>query len=657
MSRKRRLKKSNKNILISIISLSFLLCLSIGYSALRENLNMSFGVGFSPHPKLMVSSSTDESAFRSSTYKLKIKSITIEDEINVPDDVVGSWDISEAQNDGVIAYVLTNEEDSSYYDLYIQGDETIRANEDMSYWFANLTVLEEIRGTEFLETSKVTTMEHMFYGSGFRSTIFDLDLSSWDTSNVIDMSHMFTMSGVTAQSYSLDLSGWDTSNVTNMDSMFMAACGTSTTVNLDLSGFDTSNVTNMHSMFDSAGLEASSFILDVSHFDTSSVTDMSSMFDYTGSNSSDFITSITISNPNVLNYAYMFNSVATKGDSKITVNYTSETSDLVDLMIATKTEGSNVVKGERIYLVGEEISIADEVFNVISDNGDTVTMLAQYNLGTDYRQSTTANLVNFSASNGWEYISAPKEIDIQKYDGNVKTYVNEYVSYLSSVTGDDTLVGDLISLSQLENLGCSIPKPGISKPSFGISYEDVNNCDESIHKSWILNGNVYTVDYEFWTKTASYWDGDGIFVLFSNSGGLSLNLFDGTTVYGSRSTAIVRPTITISKETLKNIGSIELISFTIGETTYQAEVGMTFEEWINSDYSNGDFAIGTCDCERGCYVGDLDGYYMFSVNNNELAITDPAIGTMPYANEIEQDGIYSLEYWGINSGSCLLEDI
>ena len=54
---------------------------------------------------------------------------------------------------------------------------------------------------------------------------------------------------------------------------------------------------------------------------------------------------------------------------------------------------------------------------------------------------------------------------------------------------------------------------------------------------------------------------------------------------------------------------------------------------------------------------DLDGYYMFSVNNNELAITDPAIGTMPYANEIEQDGIYSLEYWGINSGSCLLEDI
>ena len=44
----------------------------------------------------------------------------------------------------------------------------------------------------------------------------------------------------------------------------------------------------------------------------------------------------------------MFGSVATKTGSKITVNYTSATSSLVDQMIATKSDDSNVVKGVQV---------------------------------------------------------------------------------------------------------------------------------------------------------------------------------------------------------------------------------------------------------------------------------------------------------------------
>ena len=108
------------------------------------------------------------------------------------------------------------------------------------------------------------------------------------------------------------------------------------------------------------------------------------------------------------------------------------------------------------YAIGEEITIANETFNVISDNGDTITMLAQYNLGTNYRQSTTAKSVSFSNSNGWAYTPGPKEIDIQAFDGNVKTHVNEYVSYLKSEIGDSTLTGTLITMSELKSLGCTI---------------------------------------------------------------------------------------------------------------------------------------------------------------------------------------------------------
>ena len=56
-------------------------------------------------------------------------------------------------------------------------------------------------------------------------------------------------------------------------------------------------------------------------------------------------TSITIRNPKLESYNGVFLGSATEEGSQITVNYTSETEALVDAMIATKSEGSNVVKG------------------------------------------------------------------------------------------------------------------------------------------------------------------------------------------------------------------------------------------------------------------------------------------------------------------------
>ena len=47
-------------------------------------------------------------------------------------------------------------------------------------------------------------------------------------------------------------------------------------------------------------------------------------------------------------YDNIFVNAATESGAKIVVNYTSETSDLVDKMIATKTNGANVVKGVQV---------------------------------------------------------------------------------------------------------------------------------------------------------------------------------------------------------------------------------------------------------------------------------------------------------------------
>ena len=306
-----------------------------------------------------------------------IKNIYIENEIKEIENYAYKFDVTEEQNGRVTAYLVESKEDSlcSYegvdgfrytvecYDLYLQADGIIYPNENSSYYFAETYTLEGIYNFEGFDTSNVTNMSHMFYYTGASSESLILDLNSFDTSKVTDIGYMFYYTGRYAE-----------------------------TIRLDLSNFDTSKVTDMSYMFNSAGY-----------------------------NSTKLNTSITIKNPNITSYDSMFHYLATKEGSQITVNYTSETDALVSNMITAKSEDSNVVKGDCIecgegYIsIGTKISIGEEEFNVISQTDDTVTKLAQYNIGTDYRQSENENRVTFSDTGGWEYTPGPKEIDIQTW--------------------------------------------------------------------------------------------------------------------------------------------------------------------------------------------------------------------------------------------------
>ena len=105
--------------------------------------------------------------------------------------------------------------------------------------------------------------------------------------------------------------------------------------------FNTANVTSMESMFSDCSSLTS---IDLSGFNTSNVTNMEEMFFYC-----EFLTTtINIMSTSVTNYSEMFSAAATASGAKITVNYTSSTSTLVDNMIATKASNSNVIKGVQI---------------------------------------------------------------------------------------------------------------------------------------------------------------------------------------------------------------------------------------------------------------------------------------------------------------------
>ena len=183
----------------------------------------------------------------------------------LPDNVVGSFDISKNSDNQTIEYYTKNGEN---YDVYIiSKDEYSKYNsKDLTKLFSGYTNLKTI-DLSYLDLSSVNNMYSMFYDDKKLEKIIWPD--NLDTSKVIDMSYLFSKCESLSE---VDVSKFDTSNVTNMKYMFYNC---SKLTRLDVSKFDTSNVTSMRSMFYNCSKLTE---LDVSNFDTSNVEEMNFMF-------------------------------------------------------------------------------------------------------------------------------------------------------------------------------------------------------------------------------------------------------------------------------------------------------------------------------------------------------------------------------------------
>lgn len=154
---------------------------------------------------------------------------------------------------------------------------------------------------------------------------------------------------------------------------------------------------------------------------------------------------------------------------------------------------------------------------------------------------------------GWEYGVESKDLDVQLWGDMSKTRLNNYVSYLNSEYRV-LVTGDLITISELGKLGCTIPTD-----------YTMGTCDSSEYSDWLINGQ------DWWTSSIIYdtnrW---GV----SGSGELiDVDIYD--LALG------VRPVITIPKEVLNT----QVISFTISGDIYFAENDMTWGEWVVSKYN------------------------------------------------------------------------
>jgi len=155
-------------------------------------------------------------------------------------------------------------------------------------------------------------MVRLFSYAGFNASIWNIgNLSNWNTSQVMDMEEMFKCSGYNSSIWNIgDLSNWDTSKVTNMYRMFYQAGRNSALWNIG-----NLNIYN-------------------------------AKIDYLFYYSPNAKTNLILHN-NPKSYVGAFNNAATSPGSGITVNYTSDVTNIDDI-IATKSSNSNVVKGSLI---------------------------------------------------------------------------------------------------------------------------------------------------------------------------------------------------------------------------------------------------------------------------------------------------------------------
>ena len=231
------------------------------------------------------------SDYHSIDYKDKVTSVVTKDNIYIPTTAIEYWDVSEAEDGSVIAYIEDDGTGNGTYRVTIGGNNGVKANPDSSWLFSGFENVKDIDLT-YLYTQNVTDMDSMFQDC---NNLVNLNIRYFDTSNVTNMYDMFLRcSSLT----SLYLSGFDTSNVKNMINMFL---GCSSLTSLDLSNFDTSKVTDMTGLFSGctnlskiyfpkkfgSGTTDMSYMfedcsslvdLDLSNFDTSNVIEMQNMF-------------------------------------------------------------------------------------------------------------------------------------------------------------------------------------------------------------------------------------------------------------------------------------------------------------------------------------------------------------------------------------------
>ena len=169
------------------------------------------------------------------------ESITFLDTIDIPNNIIESWDVSQKQNGEIMAWYTDNDA-NDLYELYIGQIGGVILNPNSSCLFVGFTNVTHIYGTNNLITKYVTNMMDMF---SCMPNLVDLSINNFDVSNITNMYRMFSYC---SSLESIDLSNWYTPNIIAYSiSGIFHNCNK--IKNINIKNFDLSQVTDITSMF------------------------------------------------------------------------------------------------------------------------------------------------------------------------------------------------------------------------------------------------------------------------------------------------------------------------------------------------------------------------------------------------------------------------
>lgn len=227
-------------------------------------------------------------------------------------------------------------------------------------------------------------------------------------------------------------------------------------------------------------------------------------------------------------------------------------------------------------------------------------------------QSFTVDFV----SNGQNFKTI-KKVGTQIYYDNVQVYVKftpEGIHWASgeayrALTFATASTGDLLTWLQA-NATKQSPQPTLTFKHFydagtigsgTYKFRHYSQQEPSSGETWVLNENAYKPTNNF-TYTANFvCDGTNYTTIVNSNNPMTGGLFYDTTQvvhpdYASQFVNEKYRTITFATPPTGDLltwlqangtkqGGVTLINFTIDGTTYQAEEGMTWQEWVNSSYN------------------------------------------------------------------------
>ena len=216
---------------------------------------------------------------------LNIETISFTTTNTVPNNAIGSWDVSVKQNGSIKAWYFDSDSDSKY-EIVIGSSEGAVLASDLTYYTYYLKQLENFNAAN-LNISNVNSLAYMFSYSGYSVGSYTVsNISSWDTSGITNMSNLFSNAGHDATSWNAgSFENWNVSNVTNMSAMFLDACySASSWTGGTFQNWNVSKVTNMQDLFEDLGYNTTSFQINVTSWNTGNVTNMFDTFNCIGKN-------------------------------------------------------------------------------------------------------------------------------------------------------------------------------------------------------------------------------------------------------------------------------------------------------------------------------------------------------------------------------------